>query len=280
MYRPDALEAGKSRGENSTTLLKGKNFDFGMLFGEYSLAFKSKRTEGCKMGNSATTDQLFRQLSKIPLLKPEEEKNLWRKMKEEDCFEARQELIERYQPLVCKIITALKPNEQIYLDLFQEGVVGLVEAVERFEPERGFKFSTYATFRIRGRALTFLQKSSRYNQPMSEMDKLALFTNGKEQLLKDPDDVAQEAFLLERIQSCIMELPPKERRAFEAVIMQERLPKDVSRELGISRSYLSRLLKKSWRRIRLMIDEMEDEYYEEYMPKPRLFSYKRKRVVA
>jgi len=251
-----------------------------MLFGEYSLAFKSKRTEGCTMGNSTTTDQLFRQLSKIPLLKPEEEQNLWRKMKREDCFEARQELIERYQPLVCKIITALKPNEQIYLDLFQEGVVGLVEAVERFEPERGFKFSTYATFRIRGRALTYLQKSTRYNQPMSEMDKLALFTNGKERLLKDPDDVAQEAFLLERIQSCISDLPAKERRAFEAVIVEERLPKDVSRELGISRSYLSRLLKKSWRRIRLMIEEMEDDYYEEYAPKPRLFSYKRKRVVA
>ena len=235
--------------------------DFGTLFGQLSLAISSKRFEGKKMGNS-TTDQLFKQLSRIPLLKPAEEKCLWHRMKIEDCFEARQELIERYQPLVCKIVTALKPNEQVYLDLLQEGIVGLVEAVERFEPERGFKFSTYATFRIRGRALTYLQKSSRHNQPLSEMDKLALYTAGKERLLKDPDDLAQDAFLLERIQYCIEELPPKEKMAFEAVVIKERAPKDVSKELGISRSYLSRLLKKSWRRIKLMIEDFEDEYEE------------------
>jgi RNA polymerase sigma factor (sigma-70 family) len=235
----------------------GRIFDFGKLFAEWSLAFTTKKPEGCNMGNT-TTDELFRQLSKIPLLKPEEEKRLWKQMKDYESFDARQELIERYQPLVCKIVTALKPNEQHYLDLFQEGVVGLVEAVERFEPERGFKFSTYATFRIRGRALTYLQKSTRYNQPLSEMDKMALLTIGKEKLLKDPDDLAQEAFLLERIQFCIQELPPKERRAFEAVVIDEKPPKDVSRELGISRSYLSRLLKKSWRRIKLMIEEIED----------------------
>ena len=233
--------------------------DFGELFAELSLAFSSKRTEGKKMGNS-TTDQLFRQLSKIPLLKPSEEKRLWDRMKLENSFEARQELIERYQPLVCKIVTALKPNEQHYLDLFQEGIVGLVEAVERFEPQRGFKFSTYATFRIRGRALTYLQKSSRHNQQLSEMDKMAILTAGKEKLLKDPDDLAQDAFLLERIQYCIEELPPKERQAFEAVVLDEKPPKDVSTELGISRSYLSRLLKKSWRRIKLMIEELDDEY--------------------
>lgn len=232
------------------------------------------------MVNSTTTDQLFRQLSKIPLLKPEEENLLWRRMKEAESFEARQELIERYQPLVCKIITALKPNEQIYLDLFQEGVIGLVEAVERFEPERGFKFSTYATFRIRGRALTYLQKTTRSNQPMTEMDKLALFTTGKEHLLKDPDDAAQEAFLLERINFCITHLPPKERRAFEAVVVDERLPKDVSKELGISRSYLSRLLKKSWRRIKLMIEDMEEDEYDEIPVRHRYYTWRRKKVVA
>jgi len=238
-------------------------FDFGTLFGELSLAFTSKKVKGCKMTNSIT-DQLFKQLSKIPLLKPEEEQILWMEMKEFNSFKARQELIERYQPLVCKIVTALKPNEQIYLDLFQEGVIGLVEAVERFEPERGFKFSTYATFRIRGRALTYLQKTGRHNQPMSEMDKMALYTSGKEKLMKEPDDLAQEAFLLERIHYCIQELPPKERRAFEAVVLNEYPPKDVSRLLGISRSYLSRLLKKSWRRIKLMIEDLDEEYEEMY----------------
>lgn len=237
------------------------SLNFGTIFGEVSLAFNNKRLKGCKMTNQSN-DQLFRQLSKIPLLKPDEEKRLWAELKDDDSFDARQELIERYQPLVCKIVGKLRPHEQVYLDLFQEGVIGLVEAVERFKPELGYKFSTYATFRIRGRALTYLQKASRHTQQMPEMDKMALLTAGKERLLKDPDDIAQESFLLERIHYCIQELPTKERHAFEAVILKERAPKDVSQELGISRSYLSRLLKKSWRKIKMMIEDIEADYDE------------------
>lgn len=205
------------------------------------------------------TDQLFKQLSRIPLLSPHEEAALWNRCKQHGDFDARQELIERYQPLVCKIVTALKPNEQLYLDLFQEGVVGLVEAVERFDPGRGFKFSTYASFRIRGRALTYLQKHTRANQPMTESDQMALLIMGKEKLMRDPDDLAQESFLLERIYEVIGELPEKEKTAFEAVILHDRVPKDVANELGISRSYLSRLLKKAWRRIQYLVDDLEDE---------------------
>lgn len=216
------------------------------------------------------TDQLFKQLSKIPLLTPREEAALWDRCKNQGDFDARQELIERYQPLVCKIVTALKPNEQLYLDLFQEGVVGLVEAVERFEPARGFKFSTYASFRIRGRALTFLQKHTRANQPMTESDQMALLVMGKEKLMRDPDDIAQETFLLEKIHECIADLPEKEKTAFVAVVMEDRVPKEVAKELGISRSYLSRLLKKAWRRIKFLIEDLEDEAEAMEIIKPRV----------
>ncbi len=197
-------------------------------------------------------DELFKQLSKIPLLSSKEEHDLWARCKEGRSFEARQELIERYQPLVCKIITSLKPAEQVYLDLFQEGVVGLVEAVERFEPDRGFKFSTYATFRIRGRALTYLQKQSKKPQNMSENDQFALILqNLVDELDDDPDEYVQNSFLLEKIYESIEELPEKERRAFEKVILKEEIPKEVAREMRISRSYLSRLLKRAWKRIKV-----------------------------
>jgi RNA polymerase sigma factor (sigma-70 family) len=197
-------------------------------------------------------DELFKQLSKIPLLSSKEEHYLWARCKEGQEFEARQELIERYQPLVCKIITSLKPAEQVYLDLFQEGVVGLVEAVERFEPDRGFKFSTYATFRIRGRALTYLQKQSKKPQNMSENDQFALILqNLVDELDDDPDEYVQNSFLLEKIYESIEELPEKERRAFEKVILKEEIPKEVAREMRISRSYLSRLLKRAWKRLKV-----------------------------
>ena len=169
----------------------------------------------------AFADELFKQLSKIPLLKPPEERKLWSDYKDKDSLEARQELIYRYQPLVCKIVSILKPSEQVYLDLFQEGVVGLVEAVERFEPERGFKFSTYARFRIRGRALTYLQKHVKHPQNMSESDQLTLLMNNIPDTEADPDEHAEDSCLLDRIYECVNVLPDKEKRAFVAVVLQE-----------------------------------------------------------
>lgn len=209
----------------------------------------------------AFADELFKQLSKIPLLTPAEERRLWEDYKEKDSLEARQELIYRYQPLVCKIVTILKPSEQVYLDLFQEGVVGLVEAVERFEPERGFKFSTYARFRIRGRALTYLQKHVKHPQNMSESDQLTLLLQNIPDTEADPDEHAEDSFLLDRIYECVDALPEKEKNAFVAVVLKEEEPKMVAKRMKISRSYLSRLLKKSWKRIRDMLEDLRDDLY-------------------
>ncbi|HEX9745199.1 MAG TPA: sigma-70 family RNA polymerase sigma factor [bacterium] len=209
---------------------------------------------------AAFADELFKQLSKIPLLTPAEERLLWEKYKDREDMDARSELIYRYQPLVCKIVTILKPSEQVYLDLFQEGVVGLVEAVERFEPGRGFKFSTYARFRIRGRALTYLQKHTRHPQNMSENEQLSLLMQNLTSDEPDPDENAEDSFLLDRIYECVELLPEKEKEAFVSVVMQEQEPKLVARRMKISRSYLSRLLKKSWKRIRDMLDDLCYDY--------------------
>lgn len=206
---------------------------------------------------AAFADELFKQLSKIPLLKSNEEARLWRMYKDQDDQNARQELIYRYQPLVCKIITILKPSEQVYLDLFQEGVVGLVEAVERFEPQRGFKFSTYARFRIRGRALTYLQKHMRAPQIMSDSEQLTLMLQNLPDTDPDPDERAEDSYLLDRIFECVHTLPEKEKDAFTAVVLKEEEPKLVAKRMKISRSYLSRLLKKSWKRIRDTLDDLE-----------------------
>lgn len=209
----------------------------------------------------AFADELFKQLSKIPLLTPEEEANLWTQYKKNNDLEARQELIYRYQPLVCKIVTVLKPSEQVYLDLFQEGVVGLVEAVERFEPQRGFKFSTYARFRIRGRALTYLQKHVKHPQNISENDQLALMMANLTDENADPNERAEDSALIEQIMACVGALPEKERAAFEAVILKEEEPKKVAKRMKISRSYLSRLLKKSWKHINEMLADLQDDLY-------------------
>ncbi len=83
-----------------------------------------------------------------PLLTPDEELSLTRRVKQGD-FEARQTMIERNLRLVVNIAKHYLNRGIPLLDLVEEGNLGLIHALEKFDPERGFRFSTYATWWIR-----------------------------------------------------------------------------------------------------------------------------------
>ncbi|MGL4409356.1 RNA polymerase sigma factor RpoS [Zoogloea sp.] len=83
-----------------------------------------------------------------PLLTPEEELGLARRVREGD-FSARQIMIERNLRLVVNIAKHYLNRGIPLLDLVEEGNLGLIHALEKFDPERGFRFSTYATWWIR-----------------------------------------------------------------------------------------------------------------------------------
>ena len=82
------------------------------------------------------------------LLTPDEERRLSRLMKQGD-FEARQRMIECNLRLVVNIAKHYVNRGMALLDLIEEGNLGLIHALEKFDPERGFRFSTYATWWIR-----------------------------------------------------------------------------------------------------------------------------------
>lgn len=82
------------------------------------------------------------------LLKADEELRLARAMKAGD-FEARQKLIEHNLRLVVGIAKHYTNRGLALLDLIEEGNLGLIHALEKFDPERGFRFTTYATWWIR-----------------------------------------------------------------------------------------------------------------------------------
>lgn len=90
----------------------------------------------------------LREIGKIPLLSSDEEMELARRIVEGD-KKAKDKMAEANMRLVVSIAKRYSGRGLDFLDLIQEGNTGLLRAVEKFDPDKGFKFSTYATWWIR-----------------------------------------------------------------------------------------------------------------------------------
>ncbi len=93
----------------------------------------------------------LKEIGKVPLLSAEEEIELAQKMERggEDGEEAKKRLAEANLRLVVSIAKRYVGRGMLFLDLIQEGNLGLIKAVEKFDYKKGYKFSTYATWWIR-----------------------------------------------------------------------------------------------------------------------------------
>lgn len=103
------------------------------------------------IGDVAVDDPVkmyLKDIGKVPLLSTEEEAELAKRMQEGD-EEAKQKLSEANLRLVVSIAKRYVGRGMLFLDLIQEGNLGLMKAVEKFDYTKGFKFSTYATWWIR-----------------------------------------------------------------------------------------------------------------------------------
>ena len=91
----------------------------------------------------------LKEIGKVPLLSAEEEIELAQRMEEGGDQEAKKRLAEANLRLVVSIAKRYVGRGMLFLDLIQEGNLGLIKAVEKFDYRKGYKFSTYATWWIR-----------------------------------------------------------------------------------------------------------------------------------
>jgi RNA polymerase sigma-32 factor len=120
----------------------------------------------------------MREISRFPILEPEEETELARRYRDEQDPDAAFRLITSHLRLVVKIAMDFQRRwMQNALDLIQEGNVGLMRAVQKFDPEKGIKFSYYAAFWIKAYILKFIMDNWRMVKVGTTQTQRKLFYN-------------------------------------------------------------------------------------------------------
>ena len=104
-------------------------------------------------------DHYFKDIQRFPMLDPQEEYMLAKRWREAGDRDAAHRLIISHLRLVAKIARGYRGYGLPIADLISEGHVGLMQAVERFEPERGFRFSTYAVWWIKAAIQEYILRS-------------------------------------------------------------------------------------------------------------------------
>ena len=149
--------------------------------------------EDTRGGSLAKRDPMaayMRETRRYPLLTPEEEKDLAVRLVEHGDTAAARRLIEANLRLVVKIAYEYRRAHKNLLDLVQEGNIGLIQAVGKFDPYRGVKLSSYAAFWIRAYILKFILNNWRLVKIGTTQAQRKLFFN----LRKEREKLEQLGF--------------------------------------------------------------------------------------
>ncbi len=148
----------------------------------------------------------LKEIGKVPLLSAEEEVELAKKMEEGDAA-AKKRLAEANLRLVVSIAKRYVGRGMLFLDLIQEGNLGLIKAVEKFDYRKGYKFSTYATWWIRQAITRAIADQARTIRiPVHMVETINKLIRVQRQLLQElgrepyPEEIAEEMNLpVERV---------------------------------------------------------------------------------
>ena len=195
-------------------------------------------------------------------LSPSEEKYYIQKYTEGD-LEAKHILIERNLRLVAHVIKKYQNLEEDPEDLISIGTIGLIKAVVTFNPDKGNRLAAYASRCVENEILMYLRSKKKTGKEISLYEPIGTDREGNEIRLYDiieteEDDIPDKIHLKENIQ-ILYEKVENELSSREKLVLkmryglyngEEYTQREIARQLGISRSYVSRTEKSAVEKLR------------------------------
>jgi RNA polymerase primary sigma factor len=174
----------------------------------------------------------LRSIGRVELLTAEQEVLLARRIERGDMV-AKQQMIEANLRLVVSIAKAYLGRGLMFLDLIQEGSMGLIRAVEKFDYRRGYKFSTYATWWIR-QAVTraIADKGRTIRIPVHMVEKLNKVVHVERQLVQQLGREPTAAEIAAELETSIREVRDVLRMAQQPISLEKPIGEDEESELG------------------------------------------------
>ena len=176
----------------------------------------------------------------------EAEKDLWLRCSNGD-EEAREELILAYRPMVYWLAKKLKVHYGTYPDLIQEGMVSLINAVDRFDVERNNCFSTYAYYKIKGGMINFIQRVEA-KAPIP-VDDETVFIN-EAPLAGSLSEHADRTEWTLDLEQAMNSLSQREADIVKALVIEGRAAKEVAEEADLDISHIYRIRRKAIAKLR------------------------------
>ena len=174
----------------------------------------------------------LRSIGRVNLLTAEQEVSLARRIERGDML-AKQQMIEANLRLVVSIAKSYLGRGLTFLDLIQEGSMGLIRAVEKFDYRRGYKFSTYATWWIR-QAVTraIADKGRTIRIPVHMVEKLNKVVHVERQLVQQLGREPTPAEIAAELETTVREVRDVMRMAQQPISLEKPIGEEEDSELG------------------------------------------------